>query len=139
MKNTDNEYKIIVSNKQTIDNKTDTIEETAFGSYYEKHGKQYVLYKTDNNGNKISTVIKLDGNKITIKRKGAVSSDMTYSIGAKRSFTYALPFGTVEMEIETGRIFSNLAENGGVIELVYTLTAQGEKYFNNMKITVAKR
>lgn len=139
MKNTDNEYKIIVSNKQTIDNETDTIEETAFGSYYEKRGKQYILYKTDNNGDKVSTVIKLDGNEVTIKRRGAVSSDMTYRTGAKHSFMYALPFGAVEMEIETEKIFSNLAENGGVIELAYTLTAQGEKYFNNMKITVTKR
>ena len=43
------------------------------------------------------------------------------------------------MEIETQRIVSELDENGGTIELVYTLTVQGEKYFNDMKITVSKR
>ena len=43
------------------------------------------------------------------------------------------------MEMETQRIVSKLDENGGTIELVYTLTVQGEKYFNDMKITVSKR
>ena len=71
LKNTDNEYRIKVSNRQTIDSETDTIE--------------------------------------------------------------------VPMEIETQRIVSKLDENGGTIELVYTLTVQGEKYFNDMKITVSKR
>jgi len=52
---------------------------------------------------------------------------------------YHLPYGTVPMEIETQRIVSKLDENGGTIELVYTLTVQGEKYFNDMKITVSKR
>ena len=56
-----------------------------------------------------------------------------------KEFLYHLPYGTVPMEIETQRIVSKLDENGGTIELVYTLTVQGEKYFNDMKITVSKR
>ena len=55
------------------------------------------------------------------------------------AFLYHLPYGTVPMEIETQRIVSKLDENGGTIELVYTLMVQGEKYFNDMKITVSKR
>ena len=48
LKNTDNEYRIKVSNRQTIDSETDTIEETAYGNYTEKNGKQYITYKTEN-------------------------------------------------------------------------------------------
>lgn len=50
LKNTDNEYRIKVSNRQTIDSETDTIEETAYGNYTEKNGKQYITYKTENDG-----------------------------------------------------------------------------------------
>ena len=50
LKNTDNEYRITVSNRQTIDSETDTIEETAYGNYTEKNGKQYITYKTENDG-----------------------------------------------------------------------------------------
>ena len=60
-------------------------------------------------------------------------------VDTKKEFLYHLPYGTVPMEIETQRIVSKLDENGGTIELVYTLTVQGEKYFNDMKITVSKR
>ena len=139
LKNTDNEYRITVSNRQTIDSETDTIEETAYGNYTEKNGKQYITYKTENDGDKISSMIKIDGNEILIKRTGSVNSSMTYKVDTKKEFLYHLPYGTVPMEIETQRIVSKLDENGGTIELVYTLMVQGEKYFNDMKITVSKR
>jgi uncharacterized beta-barrel protein YwiB (DUF1934 family) len=139
LKNIDNEYRIIVSNTQTIDNETDTIEEIAYGSYHEKNGKQYILYKIDNDDDKISSMIKIDGNEIQIKRSGSVNSQMTYRAGTKRSFMYELPYGAMEMEIETERVVSLLGEEGGTIELRYTLTVQGDKYFNDMKITVVKR
>ena len=76
LKNTDNEYRITVSNRQTIDSETDTIEETAYGNYTEKNGKQYITYKTENDGDKISSMIKIDGNEILIKRTGSVNSSM---------------------------------------------------------------
>lgn len=138
MKNTDN-YIITVTNKQTIDTQTDTITEAACGSFYEKNGKQYILYKTENEGDKTSVIIKLSSDVISIKRSGSVETVMEYRIGQKRSFLYRLPYGTIEMELETQKIVSDLNENGGRIELVYTLSAQGEKYFNNIEITVDKR
>lgn len=139
LKNTDKEYRIIVSNKQTIDNETDTIDEIAYGRYYEKNGKQYIIYKTENDGDKTSSVIKAEKDCITIKRSGSINSTMVYKITSKRSFIYHLPYGDIEMEIETHKISSNLGAEGGGIRLVYTLTVQGEKYYNDMNITVVKR
>lgn len=139
LKNTDNKYCITVSNRQTIDTETDTIKEMAYGNYTEKNGKQYITYKTENDGDKVSSMIKIDGNEILIKRTGSVNSSMVYKVGAKKEFLYHLPYGNIPMEIETQRIVSKLDENGGTIELVYILNVQGEKYFNDMKITVSKR
>lgn len=139
LKNTDKEYRIVIKNKQTIDTETDVIKEVAYGDYHEKNGKQYITYKTENDGDVISSIIKIDGNEILIKRKGSVNSSMTYRTDRKHSFMYHLPYGSVEMEIETQRINSNLSENGGKIEIVYTLSVQGEKYFNDMIITVNKK
>ncbi len=137
MKNTDNEYRITVRNRQTIDNETDIIEETAYGSYYEKNGKRYIIYKTEDD--ETLSMIKADGSEILIKRKGSINSSMAYKAGTKKSFMYELPYGAMEMELETHRALYDLNESGGIIELVYTLTVQGEKYFNDMKITVVKR
>lgn len=139
LKNTDNEYRIIVSNKQTIDDETDTIEEIAYGSYHEKNGKHYIIYKTESDDDKISSMIKLDGDEVVIKRTGSVNSVMTYKTGETKHFWYEIPYGKIEMEIETHRVTSDFTQTGGTIELVYTLNVQGEKYFNDMKITVIKR
>ena len=70
LKNTDNEYRITVSNRQTIDSETDTIEETAYGNYTEKNGKQYITYKTENDGDKISSMIKNRRQRDTYKTYG---------------------------------------------------------------------
>lgn len=139
LKNTDNEYKIVVKNTQTIDNETDTIEEIAYGNYREKNGKQYILYKTKHDGDEISSMIKISDDEILIKRSGAINSSIVYKVDEKRRFMYHLPYGSVEMEIETERIISKLDQDGGTIELVYALSVQGEKYYNDMKITVIKR
>lgn len=139
LKNTDNSYKITVINRQTTDGKTDTIEETACGSYYEKNGKQYIIYKSVNEGDTISSVIKIDGEEMVIKRSGSVSSSMTFRADRKSRFMYNLPYGSIEMEIDTQRLSTRFDEGGGTAKLMYTLTVQGEKYFNDMRITVVKR
>lgn len=139
LKNTDNEYIITVVNKQTIDSQTAEISETARGSFYEKNGKQYILYRLENDEDRTSVMIKLTGDAVFIKRSGSAESSMEYRTGHKRSFSYKVPYGVIEMEIETQSIISHLDTDGGRIKLVYTLTAQGEKYFNDMEITVKKR
>ena len=133
MNNTDNAYRIIVSNKQTIDTETDTIEEIAYGSYDEKNGKQYIRYKTetDEQNGTISSIIILDGDSLTIKRRGHTNSSMVYRAGKKHAFPYETPYGIIDMEIETDKLISTVDENGGTIELVYTLTVQDEKYYND--------
>ncbi len=139
LKNIDNKYRIIVKNEQTIDNETDTIEEIAYGTCSEKNGKNYILYRTENDGDDVSSMIKIEDDCVTIKRSGSINSTMMYKVGEKNSFLYEIPYGKLEMEIETHRLISDFNENGGSLELVYTLTVQGEKYFNNMKISAIKR
>ncbi len=138
MKNTDTDYRVIVRNKQTMDGETSVIEELAYGTLREKNGKQYILYALEDDGGEISSLIKLDGDEVLIKRGGAVKTSMEYKAGTKRSFVYATPYGGIDMELETHRVLSDVTENGGKVELVYTLTVQGEKYFNDTKITVTK-
>lgn len=139
LKNTDNEYRIIISNEQTIDNETDKIEETAYGSYYEKNGKRYILYKTETDGDTVSSLIKAEADKVSIKRSGLVNTLIVYKAGEKRKFMYKLPYGEIEMELDTQSVDIALSRNGGEIKLVYLLTVQGETYYNSMKITITKR
>jgi uncharacterized beta-barrel protein YwiB (DUF1934 family) len=138
LKNTDNEYIIAVVNKQMIDGHTEEISETACGSFYEKNDKQYILYKIESDGDRISVMIKIDNDAVIIKRSGSVQSSMEYRIGGKRSFLYRLPYGEIEMELETQQIISSLTPQGGKVKLVYTLSMQGEEYYNDTEITVKR-
>lgn len=139
-KNIDNnKYCITVKNRQTTDTQSDTITEKAYGSYTKKNNKIYITYTTDNDDDKTSTLMKLDGDEVFIKRLGSISSAMTYKSGTKKSFMYRMPYGNIEMENHTHRIVQELDENGGSIRLVYTLIIQGEKYFNDMEIKITKR
>ena len=141
MKNTDNSYKIVVRNTQTIDGEKNIIEETAFGSYSEKNGKQYIIYRTTatEECESVAVMLILDGTSLTIRRRGSTNSSMIYRAGFGSSFPYETPYGVINMELETNRLISYLSEDGGTIELSYTLTIQGEIYLNDMKITVEKR
>ena len=138
LKNTDNEYIIAVVNKQMIDGHTEEISETACGRFYEKNDKQYILYKIESDGDRISVMIKIDNDTVIIKRSGSVQSSMEYRIGGKRSFLYRLPYGEIEMELETQQIISSLTPQGGKVKLVYTLSMQGEEYYNDTEITVKR-
>lgn len=139
LKNTDSEYIIKVINRQKIDGEENIISEEAPCRFYEKNGKQYVLYTVEDDGEKTSVIIKIGRDIVSIKRSGTVNSNMEYIIGRKQNFLYKLPWGAVEMELETERIISSLTRGGGIIKLVYTLLSQGEKYFNNMEIIINKR
>lgn len=134
LKNTDC-YDIIITNKQTIDNEKDTIEEKVSGKYYIRNGKKYIIYKNP----EVSTMIIVDEKEIIIRRKGNVSSDMHYRCGRKTSFKYRMPYGSVDMEIDTEKVVDALFENGGTLHIVYTLIMQSGRYNNNMKITVSER
>lgn len=138
LKNTDKFY-IEVCNKQTIDGETGTVEEKAVGSCDIKNEKVYIRYKTSEEGVQTLTTVIIDGDTATIKRSGAVSSVMVYRTGERTHFAYRMPYGTIAMEIYTKKLTSTFDENGGKLNICYTLFVQGEQYNNNTTVRVTGR
>ena len=136
LKNTDNRYIIEVGNTQTIDGVTDVIRERQTGSYYEKGGKKYIMYKSFEEGVATSSVIIVADGAVTIKRNGSVKSNMTLDVRRKTASPYFTPYGVLTIDIETEQIVSDLDSNGGTLRLKYVLIIQGEKYYNDMIINV---
>lgn len=132
-------YDITIYNHQNIDGNIDIIEEKNTGSFCIKNNKAYIMYKNDIYGSETSSTLIVSDEGVKIKRRGAINSDMHYKKDAKTLFVYRLPYGAMEMEIETLRIVNSLSESGGELRIVYTLAVQGEKYYNDMKIIVIKR
>ena len=136
LKNTDNRYIIEVRNTQTIDGVTDVITERQIGSYYEKGGKKYIMYKSAEDGAVTSSVIIVADGSVTIKRNGSVKSNMTLDVSRKTTSPYFMPYGTLTIDVETEQIVSDLGSSGGTLRLKYILIIQGEKYYNDMIINV---
>lgn len=138
LKNTDKFY-IEVRNRQTIDGETGVVEEKAFGSCDIKNGKTYIRYQTSEEGAKTQTTVIIDSDTATIKRSGAVSSVMVYRAGEKTHFAYRMPYGAIAMEIYTKKLTAAFDENGGELNICYTLFVQGEQYNNNTTVRVTGR
>ena len=136
LKSTDNRYIIEVRNTQTIDGIKDEISERRTGSYYEKGGKKYIMYKSEEEGAvTLSLIIVADG-AVTIKRTGNVKSAMMLDVMKRTTSPYFTPYGVLTIDIDTDSIISNLDSGGGTLRLKYTLIIQGEKYYNDMTIKV---
>lgn len=124
--------KIEVINHQNIDGQIDTVEEKAPVKVNTLKEKIYLMYKTETD----SVMIIAAKDSVTVKRSGSVDSTIVFERNKKTKTTYNMPYGKWLMEIETEKIVNAMTETGGRLRLVYTMTIQGQKIFNDMKITV---
>lgn len=135
----ENNFYITTVNNQQSDGETSVIREEAYGSVSFWRDTCFIMYKTTEDDEKTSTVIKVyDDNTVRIMRNGAVSSQMVYKEGKKTSFVYKLPYGNIDMNIDTHEVRIRIGEDGGKIVLKYTLEAQGISLYNHMIINVRK-
>lgn len=134
LKNTDN-ADITIINEQTLGDDFDTIETRVSGKFYQKDDKFYLLYSDKES----STTIKIEGQTVSVRRRGAYESHMVYDKQREHEFVYSTPYGKMAMTVVTRDLEINLGENGGYINLRYELLMGGEPCRNNMKITVGLR
>lgn len=132
----ENTVTVRVTNKQRIDNATDTIEEQGTGTFRIKNKKHYIIYQTTTDGDSSKVTIIADKDSVHIKRTGSSQSDMIYNSGQKTSCIYHTPYGNINMEINTIRIHNRLSEGGGSLKIVYALTMQGMYTYNDTEIII---
>ena len=124
--------KIEVINNQNIDGQIDIVEEKADVKVNTLNGKIYLMYKTETD----SVMIIVAKDSVTVKRSGNVNSTMVFERGKKTKTIYNMPYGKWLMEIETEKIVNAMTETGGRLRLVYAMTIQGQRIFNDMRISV---
>ncbi len=134
-KNTDL-FNIEVTNHQTIDGTKDEICERAQGSLYIKDSKIYIIYKLTSDEGETSVIVTIQKDNVTVKRTGSVSSKMIFDKNKKTQLKYNTMYGSIDTVIDTQKIVNAITEDGGKLRLVYTLTMQGAKMYNDMVICV---
>ena len=98
---------VSVKGTQVIDGEKDTVEMITAGTWYEKNGKQYLLYEESYEEVQVTTKnpLKITPELIEVSKKGAISSKMIYELGKKHQTNYMTPMGMIVLGITTGDIF----------------------------------
>lgn len=125
---------IVIENKQISEDGTESFNEKYDCKYRVAGNKAYVLYKNEG----VTTKIKIEDNTVTVTRMGEFSSEMVYKEGEKNSFLYKMPYGSMEMELDTHCVKTDFSEEKAEIYLEYELLFSGTRNKNSMKISIKK-
>lgn len=116
--------KVLISIKGVQAGQEDeAIEVITTGSLYDKNDKLYVHYIDTQLDDTIETKtsIKIEPDKVTVDRFGAVSSRLIYEKDVKHTTYYETPMGILEMTVLTSAITFSKAENGFELVITYEL------------------
>lgn len=83
--------------------------------------------------------LSLDGEKVTMTRRGALNTEMIIEKGKRHTCAYATPVGVMDLGVYANEVKSEMTENGGELNFSYTLSANGEYLSeNNIVVTIQK-
>lgn len=69
----------------------------------------------------VTTTFRVEQGKITLRRSGRLSSEMVFQEGVSHSSLYQMEFGALLVTVCATRIFAQLAEGIGTIDLIYNI------------------
>ena len=125
--------KVIISVKGTQameDVESEDVELITEGEYSYRNGRGTFRYEesemTGMDGT--TTVFKFSPEEVVISREGTVSSRMVFVEGRRNIFLYETPFGSATIGIDTHKITNTLNEQGGELNIAYSL------YFEQMLV-----
>ncbi|MBC6696342.1 DUF1934 domain-containing protein [Terrisporobacter mayombei] len=90
---------------------TDNIKVNATGTLYEKKDNTYVVYKENQDNQETTTSIKIEDDKVTIRRFGETNSTMTFKENDVTKSNYLTPQGMFIIEVKTNKLNINMKEN----------------------------
>ena len=140
----DDKYIISVIGTQSFDGEEDTIELTTSASYAEKKDKKLIKYREydpENGDVYVTNIIKIESkDKITlVKNGGGKYSQLVLECGKRHQCVYSSSIGSMSIGIYTETISSNVDENGGKIEIDYTIDFNSDFQSDNHMLIVLRK
>jgi len=120
----DDRFIITVIGTQTIDDESDKIEVITSGEYTLSGNKALITYPEFSQENpevRTDTTVTLDDGRLTIERRGEMSSRLLLEQGVRHQCLYETPMGQMMIGIFTDNITTDLSTNGGSISASYQL------------------
>lgn len=72
----------------------------------------------------VTTTFRVEPEKVTLLRTGALSSTMVFQEGVAHDSLYRMEFGTLMISVKATRVFFDLVEDGGSIDLIYSIVIE---------------
>ena len=117
-------YLISILGEQKLDGETDKVEVLTAGNFIKKKDHFYIGYKEydeDNPDTFYNNLIKVEGDTVTINRKGPMRSQLMLQKGRRHHCIYQTIAGDLNIGVFTKTLNNNLTEKGGSLEVSYTL------------------
>ena len=117
-------YRITVIGKQTVDGESDKIEVITDGDMVidgDTITITYPEYTDDTPTKQTVTTVMMDGAVLSIDRQGEMSSHLILEQGVRHECLYTTPMGQMFIGIFTDKIKADVNEHGGEISAAYQL------------------
>lgn len=69
-----------------------------------------------------TTTFEVRGPQVILSRTGSVNSQMVFEEGKQHTSLYETPFGELAIDIQTSRLRQSLTEQGGLMDLRYSIS-----------------
>lgn len=123
-------YILSVLGKQHVGDQSDKIELKTTATYVTRNGSRYISYKeydTQNPNRHYRTTVKIDPNNIvTVMKGGTESHNLILEKGKRHKCEYMTNFGSITLGVYTNSVKVNLNDNGGELEVGYSIDIQSE-------------
>lgn len=122
------EVLVSVKGTQLMGEENDTIEIITSGTWYEKNGKQYILFEEaiGDTGDVTRNTVKIEPDKVEVTKRGLVESHMTFECGKKNMANYMTPVGLIVLGLTTSSLTVTEDEKTIHIGITYSLEMNGE-------------
>lgn len=72
----------------------------------------------------VTTTFRVEPGKVTLIRTGKLSSTMVFQEGVSHDSLYRMEFGALMLTVKATRVYFDLVEDGGTIDLVYHINIE---------------
>ena len=121
-----------------VDGDSEITESSAVGYLHVLDEVTLLTYvEEQENGARVTTEIKCDGDSVRVLRHGDIESDMMLAVGAPHDSIYAVGPYKFDITVNAKKIRNSLTENGGRLALIYSMEIGGAKKDVRMNIEVS--
>lgn len=137
-----NDFDIFIIGSQKYDENDDKIDVKTSGTYYIKDGKQiieYLEYSDENPDKPTSVMLEINDETAIMSHKNSTTR-LILEKNRRHLCVYDTPYGMIQLGVFTHFFKSTLGNNGGLINIKYTIDIDSQlSSKNEIKISVKRR